>query len=113
MTEAKAKKQWKKEVLKSGRYSKVFFIETEETEAGFPDCIALGANGWDFIEHKVTIGSTSVFKFQKSQPIWYVQNKSIPVILVVYNNTNNQFEVFPSALEVVKTRMKSNFEVTL
>ena len=73
------KKMWKKDALKSGWFQKIFFIETEETEFGFPDVLAIqceedGTNAVMFFEFKVTDKKDRI-KFQRTQPAWYIRNK--------------------------------------
>lgn len=102
--EATAKKMWKKDALKSGWFQKIFFIETEETEFGFPDVLAIqheedGTNAAMFFEFKVTDKKDRI-KFQRTQPAWYIRNKELQPTVVVWHNRKKTFMYFPTMLVV-------------
>lgn len=95
ITESVAKANWKKEKLKSGEYDKIYYIETEETEYGFPDVIAikvndLGVNEVSFFEFKIT-NKYNRIKFQKSQPVWYIKNRKMNPKVIVWHNKRKEF----------------------
>ena len=114
MLESDSKALWKKEVLKSKRFKKVFYIETEETEPGFPDCLCEDFSGkFHLFEHKATKGPRNVFKYQKTQPAWYIRNREIVVGLVVYDNKRKDFVEYESAFIVATTMTNSSLEVPL
>lgn len=104
--EATAKKMWKKDALKSGWFQKIFFIETEETEFGFPDVLAIqyeedGTNAAMFFEFKVTDKKDRI-KFQRTQPAWYIRNKELQPTVVVWHNRKKTFMYFPTILVVAQ-----------
>lgn len=104
--ETTAKKMWKKDALKSGWFQKIFFIETEETEFGFPDVIAIqceedGTNAAMFFEFKVTDKKDRI-KFQRTQPAWYIRNKELQPTVVVWHNRKKTFMYFPTILVVAQ-----------
>lgn len=104
--ETTAKKMWKKDALKSGWFQKIFFIETEETEFGFPDVLAIqheedGTNAAMFFEFKVTDKKDRI-KFQRTQPAWYIRNKELQPTVVVWHNRKKTFMYFPTILVVAQ-----------
>lgn len=104
LSETEAKAKWKKEALQIGWFDKVFYIETEETEEGFPDVIAVkceegGYNNTVFFEFKVTDKRDRI-KFQRSQPAWYIRNKILTPTIVIWHNRLQKFIYLPSMLAV-------------
>lgn len=104
--ETTAKNLWKKDALKSGWFDKVFYIETEETEFGFPDVLAIqheedGTNAAMFFEFKVTDKKDRI-KFQRTQPAWYIRNKELQPTVVVWHNRKKTFMYFPTILVVAQ-----------
>lgn len=102
--ETTAKNLWKKDALKSGWFQKIFFIETEETEFGFPDVLAIqceedGTNAVMFFEFKVTDKKDRI-KFQRTQPAWYIRNKELQTTVVVWHNRKKTFMYLPTMLVV-------------
>lgn len=113
--ETTAKNLWKKDALKSGWFQKIFFIETEETEFGFPDVLAIqceedGTNAAMFFEFKVTDKKDRI-KFQKTQPAWYIRNKELQPTVVVWHNRKKTFMYFPAMLVV--EQLNDNLEIQL
>lgn len=113
--EATAKKMWKKDALKSGWFDKVFFIETEETEFGFPDVLAIqheedGTNAASFFEIKVTDKKDRI-KFQRTQPAWYIRNKELNPTVIVWHNRKKTFMYLPTTLVVEKLNDKLEIQL--
>lgn len=115
--EARFKKETTEKWLKSFVFKKVFCIETEETEPGFPDVMASvdGFSTWEFIEFKVARTNDKI-KFQKSQPRFYKTHQSLPITIFAYNNKSGRISHFPALSIFDKTStffMNDKREVTI
>jgi hypothetical protein len=95
MLEAEFKKRHIEKWKKLGIYARVYCIESEETEPGFPDVIA--QNGaFDFFEFKVS-DARGVIKFQKTQPSFYKRNPNLRVTVVALDNRDGEVIMFPAS----------------
>jgi hypothetical protein len=64
---------------------KIFRIETEETEPGFPDALIYRLDAPStLLEFKVA-NPADVVHFQKSQPLFYAKNKTCRILIVAYS----------------------------
>ena len=83
---------------KIGKYQKVFFIETEETEKGFPDVLALDCCGADsflsyLYEFKVS-DEKGMIKFRRDQPRFYLKNKELVIFVIAFDNRDGTVHTF-------------------
>ena len=97
---------------KTGKYARVFFIETEETEKGFPDVIATDViacdtNSLHLYEFKVSDLKGRI-KFQKDQPRFYLKNKILNVQIVALDNRNGETHIFPASALFAEGKYKIN-----
>lgn len=97
-SEAEFKAEKSAEWRKTGKYTRVFNIETEETEKGFPDVIATAVTGCDtnsldLYEFKVS-DMKGMIKFRKDQPRFYLKNKVLAIRIVALDNRNGEVHVF-------------------
>ena len=78
---------------------KIFYIETEETVAGFPDVmetITISAGSCTqafFYEFKFS-SKNGVVKFQPTQPAFYKKNSELTIKVVAYNVQSKRVHVF-------------------
>lgn len=95
-----------KELHRKGTGQKIFYIETEETVAGFPDVMELWTANLQegsctqafFYEFKISDLSGGI-KFQPTQPAFYKHNSELPIKVVAYNRFSKRVHVF-SANEI-------------
>lgn len=79
---------------------KIFEIENEEKEPGFPDTLEISANDpAALIEYKVTDESNNI-KFQKAQPLFYRRNMDLCIKIFVWSVPEKVMYSF-SAEEVI------------
>lgn len=91
---AKKIKEWEK----LPTVDKVYCIETEETEPGFPDVMLRNsAGGYEFYEFKVS-DANGVIKFKRSQPAFYRRNKGMNVTIIAYSNAKGETVTFKASL---------------
>ena len=95
MLEAEFKKRHIAKWKKLGIYEKVYCIESEETEPGFPDVIAHGGT-FDFFEFKVS-DARGLIKFKKTQPSFYKRNPALGVIIIALDNRDGKVIMFPAS----------------
>ena len=89
------------ELKKRNAGQKIFYIETEETVAGFPDVMELWTANLQagsctqafFYEFKISDLSGSI-KFQPTQPAFYKHNSELPIKVVAYNRFSRRVHVF-------------------
>ena len=82
---------------------KIFFIETEETVAGFPDVMELFtssscAMAVHFYEFKAS-DRYGVIELQPTQPAFYKNNEDLKVRIIAYNRKSQRVHTF-SANEI-------------
>jgi hypothetical protein len=61
-----------------------FRIESEETEPGFPDMLAVLGFTYMLIEFKVS-DKKGVITFEKSQPLFYRQNRGVRITIMAWD----------------------------
>ena len=75
----------------------LFYIETEETVAGFPDVMELttfcGKTTARFFEFKISDNRGNI-KFQPTQPSFFKQNYELDIKVVAYNRVSKRVHVF-------------------
>ena len=105
MLEAEFKSRKKTFWLSNDIYRKVFFIETESTEKGFPDVLCVDAVQTAFLyEFKVTRGEDNVIEFERNQPLWYkLHAKYLNVYIIAYDNVTRLQHCFPALALFDKT----------
>ena len=88
----KSEAVFKKEVVNS-LIGKVFCIETEDTEPGFPDIMQYADNKAFFIEVKVS-DNQGWIQFKKSQPPFYLRNKELRIQIAALDNRSGKVHRF-------------------
>lgn len=88
---------------KECKSQKIFFIETEETVAGFPDVMELLTGGvfpivLHLYEFKISDRYGNI-EFQPTQPAFYKSNEDLKVQVIAYNRKSHRVHVF-SASEI-------------
>ena len=88
---------------KECKNQKIFFIETEETVAGFPDVMELLTGGafpivLHLYEFKIS-DRYGIIEFQPTQPAFYKSNEDLKVQVVAYNRKSQRVHIF-SANEI-------------
>lgn len=88
---------------KDSKSQRIFFIETEETVAGFPDVMELLTGGvfpivLHLYEFKIS-DRYGIIEFQPSQPAFYKSNEGLKVQVVAYNRKSHRVHLF-SASEI-------------
>ena len=73
----------------------VFCIETEETEPGFPDVLAIKDGETKFLELKIT-DRKGIFKMQKTQPRFYKMYPNLHIAVVVWDNGMQNYISIPA-----------------
>lgn len=116
MDEATFKRETIAGWLKNKTYDRVFCIETEETEPGFPDAIAFydHSEAYAMYEFKAS-NHKGIIKFKPSQPRFYRKNPYLDITIVAYNNMTAEKAVF-SAHELFsggQYQINENLEVQL
>lgn len=87
------------EIKRKNDMQKIFYIETEETTAGFPDVmetVTISAGSYTqafFYEFKFS-SKNGVIKFQPTQPAFYKKNSELNIKVVAYNNQSKRVHVF-------------------
>ena len=96
-TEA-AFKSWFVDVLR-GDGGTPFCIETEETEPGFPDVLAVYNKSLiaAFYEIKIT-DKRGIFKMQKTQPLFYKKYPKLDINVVVWDNAMGNYISIPAKM---------------
>ena len=85
-----------KKLQDEDRHLAYYMIETEETQAGFPDVLVVSrapGNGSSYLEYKVSDNKGRI-KFQKSQPIFYRKNKFLSITIVALDARTNTIVMF-------------------
>lgn len=98
MQESEFKARKRSDWLKRGVYKKVFFIETESTEKGFPDSICVDDyKKIALYEFKVSHGAHNEIEFERNQPLWYKKHaKALDVYVIAYDNVTKLTHCFPA-----------------
>jgi hypothetical protein len=80
-----------------------FKIETEETEPGFPDVLAVTTKTYAMTEFKVS-NSKGVITFQKSQPLFYKRHSDLNIAIWAWDVPNNRaVRISPDEIVAVKS----------
>jgi hypothetical protein len=97
MDEATFKKQKVEKWKTSGTFESVFCIETEETETGFPDVLAIDkVHVSQLYEFKVS-DARGIIKFERGQPLFYKKYPHLNVEIVALDNRTGETVFIPSA----------------
>ena len=75
----------------------VFCVETEETEPGFPDVMAIHDGMTSFFEMKIT-DKKGIFKMQKTQPVFYKRYPNLDITVVVHDGAMGNYLSIPAKL---------------
>lgn len=104
MSESAFKSRKKLFWLRSDIFYRVFFIETEATEKGFPDALCFTKSGEACLyEFKVTRLDDGVIEFERNQPLWYRMNKGLPINIIAYDTSTGLQHCFPAESLFVKS----------
>lgn len=98
LSEAAFKAAKKKFWLKKKIFFRVFFIETEATEKGFPDTLCL--ESWNtsfFYEFKVTRADDHIIEFERTQPLWFKMNACLNIYVIAYDHVTGLEHTFPAS----------------
>ena len=111
----KLEQEFKTEIIdlwkKAKTFKYVFCIETEETEPGFPDVMAIREdNTCAFFEFKVT-NKKGKMKFERSQPVFYMRHKEMEIHLFVYDNSSDRDRFYDVPICKVLPHIKNKLEV--
>ena len=114
------KKQYKNEAefkkdfvawLRENGYT-VFCIETEETEPGFPDVLAIKDGETKFLELKIT-DRKGCFKMQKTQPRFYKMYPNLHIAVVVWDNGMQNYISIPAKMIAEKCSEQGNLKLDI
>ena len=101
--EAEFKKAFLAKMRQKHKNITFFEIENEEKSPGMPDIIATSYEApsvWTEIKYA---GKDGKIKFQPSQPLWYKQNKTLRIQIVVWDSRRGQCIYLPKE-DVIKAK---------